>query len=332
LEGNEIELRQLRYFIKIVDLGSFSRAAGVLYVAQSALSQQVAALEAELGGRVLIRTPRGVSPTEAGKQLYCHAQVILKQAEDAKAAVASNSDEPCGKVPIGLPLSLVSTLGLPILRAVSARYPAIALQMHEELSGTILEWVKNGRLSIGLAFDDGNLEGLNATPVLEERLFLVVDAKSPLARRKTVTASELQSIELVLPAREQGNRTRLERAMAGAGLPPPKVCIEVNSQIIMRQAAAAGIGATVLAWPGIASDVEAGTLCTVEIVRPTITRVSCLCVLASVPLTNATRCVLSAAIGVISETVRKSTWRGVRFIGALERQDAEEVGAKRESG
>jgi LysR family nitrogen assimilation transcriptional regulator len=267
-----IELRQLRYFVRIVELGSLSRAAGALHVAQSALSQHVATLEGEFGTPLLNRSARGVTPTEAGRHLYQHAQSILRQVDDTKSAVSACTSEPTGLVAFGLPLSLVAPLALPIFLAVRARYPGVKLLIHEELSGTILEWIKNGRLSLGIAFDDGNLEGLSATPLLEERLFLVVSAKSPLARRKLISLREVADLELVLPTSDQGVRDRIERAMARAGHRITRVVAEVNSLTLMKQAAGAGIGATILSWPSIEAEVAQGTVAAIDIARPAITR------------------------------------------------------------
>jgi LysR family transcriptional regulator, nitrogen assimilation regulatory protein len=310
-----MELRQLRNFVCIVDLASLSRAAGALHIAQSALSQQVAALEREFRTPLLHRMSRGVQPTDAGKELYRHAQALLQHAETAKEAVASCSAEPAGVVGIGVPLSLAATLALPIFEAVRSQHPGIKLQVHEELSGTVLERVKNGRLTLGIAFDDGDLEGLQARRVLEERLFLVLHPKSPLARRKAVGLREIAGMDLVIPSAGQGVRVRIEQAMAQAGLSLSKVAAEINSQTLMKQAAAAGFGATILAWPSVESEVAQGKLAAVEISRPAITRVAAICVSASMPRTRATECVLAAATEAIRQTVRRAThWRGVRFL------------------
>lgn len=286
-----------------------------MHVAQSALSQHVAALESDLRADLLYRSTRGVTPTDAGRQLYQHAQAMLQQAEDAKAAVAAASSEPTGRVALGLPLSLVAPLALPIFLAVRSRYPGIQLQVMEELSGTILEWIKNGRLTLGVAFDDGNLESLAARPILEERLFLVVPPKSPLARRKLVSLREVAALDLVLPTPDQGVRSRIDKAMARAGHPVKRVVAEVNSLILMKQCAGAGIGATILSWPSIAAEVAAGQVAAVEIARPSITRVAAMCVLASAPRSHAMECVMAQAIAAVKETVARTPWRGVRFIG-----------------
>jgi LysR family nitrogen assimilation transcriptional regulator len=89
--GGKMNLRRLKYFVKIVDIGSLTQAAEVLHIAQPALSQQVATLEGEMDQQLLIRTKRGVTPTEAGKILYTHARTILRQCEQAQLAVITSA-------------------------------------------------------------------------------------------------------------------------------------------------------------------------------------------------------------------------------------------------
>jgi len=314
LQERTIELRQLRYFVRIVDLGSLSRAAGVLHVAQSALSHQVAALETELKSTLLNRNSRGVSATEAGQHLYRHAQAILKQADDARDAVLSCSSAPSGQVGLGLPLSLAPSFALPIFNELRVRYPAIRLQLYEALSGTILEWLKSGRLTLGVVFDEGNLEGLDCVRVMEERLFLVVHPRSALARRKLVTLRELQGIELMLPDRDHGVRQCVERAMLKEGLAPPTVMADMNSLTLMKQAVAANLAATVLPWSGVEAELQGRQLVALEIARPAITRVAAVCASAATPHSRAADCALNAAVLAIRATLRQAAWRGLRSL------------------
>lgn len=96
-----MNFRRLKYFVKIVDIGSLTQAAEVLHIAQPALSQQVATLEGELNQQLLIRTKRGVTPTDAGKILYTHARAILRQCEQAQLAVHNVGQALSGQVSIG---------------------------------------------------------------------------------------------------------------------------------------------------------------------------------------------------------------------------------------
>ena len=118
-----MELRQLRYFVAIVDHGSLSRAALVLHVAQPALTQQLRQLEEELGAQLLHRSAHGVLSTDAGKVFYEHAQAILKQVADARSAVTQSTTRPSGSVTLSLPRSISGALALPLLTAARATYP-----------------------------------------------------------------------------------------------------------------------------------------------------------------------------------------------------------------
>ena len=121
-----MELRQLKYFLAIADNGSFSAAAERVFVAQSALSHQMAQLEGELGVGLFLRTRRGVALTDAGQRFYPHAVSILRQTDEAAQAARSGSGEPSGKVVFGIPHSVSQALALPLLRAVRQARPATA--------------------------------------------------------------------------------------------------------------------------------------------------------------------------------------------------------------
>lgn len=311
-----MELKQLRYFVRIVDLGSFSRAAGDIHVVQSALSEQIASLEAELGADLLVRTARGVTPTRAGEIFYRRAQEILRQTDDVRKAVSSLSDAPAGSVSFGVPLSLIHPMGLALLEAVSERYPHIHLTIHEGVNGAILEWIKNGRLSLGLAFEDGgNLASLMVTPVMEERMYLVLKRGHPLARRKSVSLAELQTLPLLMPSRAEGVRPQLERAMVRHGLSLQCAPGEVNSFNLLKLGAASALAPTVLTWPGIAHEVAHGMLAAVEIVRPVVTRTCVMCVLPTATENPAANAVARVALDILRDLAQQSGWRGVCYIG-----------------
>lgn len=133
-----MNFRRLKYFVKIVDIGSLTQAAEVLHIAQPALSQQVATLEGELNQQLLIRTKRGVTPTEAGKILYTHARTILRQCEQAQLAVCNVGQTLTGQVSIGLaPGTAASSVTMPLLQAVRAELPEVLVYLHEN-SGAVL--------------------------------------------------------------------------------------------------------------------------------------------------------------------------------------------------
>jgi LysR family transcriptional regulator, nitrogen assimilation regulatory protein len=217
-----------------------------LHIAQSALSQHVATLEAETRAMLLVRTSRGVQAIDAGRTLYQHARIILQQEAEAKAAVEVAAGVPTGQLAFGLPLSLVRVLGMPIFGAVRESWPGIELQVQEELSGTILEWLKSARLALGIAFDDHNLPGLHTVPLFEERLFLIVSPQSALARQKTIPLMEVAALTLVLPSYGQGVRACVDKAFTDAGLGEAQVSMEIDSHVMLKQYANLGTGPTIL--------------------------------------------------------------------------------------
>ena len=128
-----MELRQLRYFVRVVEQGSMSRAALDLDVVQSALSQQITRLESELATRLLQRTPRGVTPTEAGLAFFREAQLTLRHAD--QAVRAAQQARLSGTVTVGLAPTTSGVLGLPLMQAMRTRYPDVRLHMVESMSG-----------------------------------------------------------------------------------------------------------------------------------------------------------------------------------------------------
>ncbi len=306
-----MELRQLRYFVAIVDHGSLSRAALVLHVAQPALTAQLRQLEDELGAQLLHRSAQGVLSTDAGKVFYQHAQAILKQVEDARSAVTQSTARPSGAVTLGLPHSISGALALPLLMAVRERYPEITLQLTEELSGNLAEQLKSGRINLAVLFDDGQLKAFAATALVEEDLMFICRAGSawdpPRAR---VTLAEALAAPLILPAQPQGVRPLIESVARGAGLALSNV-IEINSIAILRSALLADMGATILPVAPLLAEVAAGALRALPIDAPSISRSVTLCASKNIPLTNA-----AAAVGRLAHQVARTLCEDGAWIGA----------------
>ena len=130
-----MDVRQLRYFVSIVDFGSLGKAAEKLFVAQPSLSQQMARLEDELGVPLLLRSNHGVTPTAEGDALYRHARLVLKQMEQLKQEVMKGVGVESGTVALGLPTTMASVLAVPLFERIQDRYPGIRLQFFETMSG-----------------------------------------------------------------------------------------------------------------------------------------------------------------------------------------------------
>ena len=306
-----MELRQLRYFVAIVDHGSLSRAALVLHVAQPALSQQLRQLEQELGAQLLHRSAQGVLNTDAGKVFYEHAQAILKQVADAKSAVTQSAERPSGGVTLGLPHSISGALALPLLMAARERYPEITLQLTEELTGNLAEQLKSGRVNLAVLLDDGQLGPFACTPLVEEELRYICRAGSAFAKPGgSIALAQALAATLILPGLQHGVRPRIESVARAAGLSTASV-IEINSIAILKSALLADMGATILPAAPLLAELERGALVSQAIERPAISRTVVLCASKNIPLTNA-----AAAVGRLVQQVSAELCAGGVWLGA----------------
>lgn len=237
-----MNLKRLKYFTKIVDVGSLTQAADLLNIAQPALSQQIVTLEAEVHQRLLLRTKRGVTPTEAGKALYRHAHVILRQCEQAQNDMDAVSESVSGAVAVGLaPGTAATTLALPLLREVRALHPGIILYINENYGTTLSELIMTGRMDLAVLYGNRAVHGLSFLPLLEEELFLV----APSATEAPVALAELAEMELVLPRPYNVVRKLVDEHFLRAGL-RPRVVAEIESATTLKAVVASGLGATIL--------------------------------------------------------------------------------------
>ena len=262
-----MDTRRLYSFIKIIDAGSITRAADILHIAQPALSQQLSALEAQFGQQLLIRSKRGVAPTEAGRARYRHAQLILRQVDLAHAAVEVSGRAPAGGVSVGLaPYSMGAALALPLLKSVRERFPDILLHVNENFGGVISEAIMTGRMDMAFIYGAGPLRGVQFEHLRTEDLFLI-EAGAPVEGE--VGLGELKGVPLLLPSRIHTVRQVVDAAFHQAAL-EPHVVGEVESALTLVNAVDAGLGATVLPWSAAQAILDVRSLSVRRIVDPVI--------------------------------------------------------------
>ncbi|MCW5637131.1 MAG: LysR family transcriptional regulator [Rubrivivax sp.] len=223
-----MDLKQLDYFVRVAELGSFTRAANVLRVAQPALSRQVRALEVELRQPLFDRNGRGVTLTEAGKRLLAHGRGILQQVQRARQDLEEQRGAAAGMVSIGLPPSLSRTLTTPLVEAFRARFPRATLSVVEGLSTYMLEWLMQGRIDCALVYNATPAPAFDLQPVVDEALYLVSARQGKALVGRPVTLADVATLELVIPSRPHAIRMRVEAALAEAGL-KPRVALEIES-------------------------------------------------------------------------------------------------------
>lgn len=307
-----MEIRQFRYFIHIADLGSFSRAARALHIAQPALSQQIAQLEAELGQPLLLRLPGGVRLTTQGEVFYRHAQRLVKQLADVESAVTGAGANPHGTVAVGLPQSTASQYALPLLAAVRERFPGINIEFFDEISGNLKRELNSGRLDIAVLVSEEDAALFTSVALLDESLYLVSRADMALAG-KSVSVKRLAALPLALPGLEHGVRALVERAVQAQGLRLDKLAVVANSMSIMRDAMHAGMAYCVMPWGAVAGEVASGTLAAKSIC-PALRRRVHVCTASDGSLSMAAQAVLAALLDTTRERVRSGQWPGVTLV------------------
>jgi DNA-binding transcriptional LysR family regulator len=309
-----MEIRQLKYFVRIVELGSVSRAAADLFIAQPALSHQMANLEEELKVKLLSRSVRGVSATEAGEVFYRHARAMLRQMERMRTDVQHAGDYPQGLVSVGLPSSAATLLAPSLIAEAAAKYPDIQLQITESLSGHLEELVVNGRIEMSLLFeplapDTGTARQkvsshLDVRPLLIEDLFLM--SAQGVGDGDTVSLAQAAPCALALPGRSNVTRQIIDAAFQAAGH-EMRVLAELDSLATIRAVVASGVGATIgsAAIPGGTAGLRVQ-----RITEPALQRRLSLCTFDIVPLSSAAHRIVELITEVTHRRVEAGQWPG----------------------
>jgi LysR family nitrogen assimilation transcriptional regulator len=255
ISGNEIsaflpveppmDVKQLDYFVHVADLGSFTKAASLLSVAQSALSHQVRQLEVELEQTLLYRNGRGVTPTDAGRRLLAHARGILMQMRRARDELAEERDALVGHLVLGMSPSLARLVTVPLFKEFRTAIPNGSFGVVEGLSASVVEWLVQGRVDIGLVYNPAPLPAIEITPLRDEQMFLITSATAKVRRPRQVPLRSLPRYPLIIPTRPNANRMRVESQLAYLGL-KPHIQHEIDGVASILDLVHEGYGHTVL--------------------------------------------------------------------------------------
>ncbi|WLE63024.1 LysR substrate-binding domain-containing protein [Burkholderia plantarii] len=301
-----MDIRQLKYFVAIVDCGSLSKAAERLCVAQPSLSQQVAGLETELKARLLLRSHQGVKPTEAGRALYLRARDVLRQVAQIPLAVQVGGAE-AGEVAIGLPTSVAVVFAMPLYRHVRRHFPGIRLHIVEGMSGHLAELMANGRLDMAILFREAETRGVSVRPLFEENLYAFGEIAG-IRAGEPVPLRRLAGIPLVLPSNANGLRTLIERAFAREGV-EPDVVADVDSLPTMLAIARERDAVTIVSSDAFADPADQPLVH--RIVEPGISRAVALCVPTALPASAASLAIQALVARLVGELVDSGVWTGV---------------------
>ncbi|PBB52145.1 MULTISPECIES: LysR family transcriptional regulator [Mesorhizobium] len=264
-----MEIRQLKYFVGVVEAGSFTKAAALLHVAQSALSLHVRQLEEGFGTQLLVRDRTGVSVTASGAKLVERARSILEEIQLTEAELTNTKASPAGEVTIGIPSGAARVLSGPLLEAARNELPRVSLKMIEGMTGPLEEWMAAGRFNLAVLYRTAESVGQMAVLAREE-LCLVVPPREP-PFEDSIPLADLHAFPLAVPMRNNNVRRSVADVIAQHGC-MLDVRFEVDSLSTIINMVMEGKAYSILAPSAIQKEASQEQVRTVKIVDPVITR------------------------------------------------------------
>jgi LysR family nitrogen assimilation transcriptional regulator len=266
-----MDIRQLRYFVTAVDVGSVTSAAHHLNISQPALGLQIRKLEDEFGSSLLTRHARGVTVTSAGEKLYEHATLILRQAERATQDLMDFAGPPSGRVSIGLTPTASLLLAALLVERCHEDLPNLVIRISDGHGEQNLALLSSDRLDLALSYlNDGNPE-IDFIPLVVEELFLITSPSENATGSKEIPFRELADKPLILPSRPNVLTTLLEEAAQSAGI-SLNILYELDSMEPTKEMVAKGLGLTVLPYGAVQKEVSDERLIARRIVQPDLSR------------------------------------------------------------
>jgi DNA-binding transcriptional LysR family regulator len=304
-----MDFTQLRTLICVAELGSLSKAADRLRIAQPALSRQVRMLEEELGIALFTRHGRGMVLTEQGRDVLKHATRIAGEMEEIRAS-ASNVDMPlAGQVAIGLPPTVADIISVPLVAAFGKAHPNAVLRLVSAYTGYLLDWLHRGEIDLAVLYDPRAARSLRSRPLLLENLFLIGPPEAGFSTVRAMVFKDLAGKRLLLPSVRHGLRNILERCAAEAGI-ALDVVVEADSYATLKDLVRHGHGWTILPLAPIHQDVTDRQLSAAPLIEPVPVRRLILSFPADRPTPRLARFAGKTIVDIVSEKVEQAIWSG----------------------
>ncbi|OLL33291.1 transcriptional regulator [Burkholderia sp. SRS-W-2-2016] len=306
-----MEIKELRSFVHIARVGSFSRAAAELYVAQPALSRQIAKLEEELGTALFVRHGRGVRLTSGGAQLLERAEMIINFVAQTGEQVRASGDRLSGHIALGLPPAIGVHVSAPIVEAFRARWPAVGLHIREGLSSSLQEWLLDRRVDLAIVYNQPALEAFDVLPLCSETMVIVGPPDDTVIERRggePLRIRDLAELPLIVPGFPHANRRVLEQAAVQHGV-HLRIVLEVDSVTLTKALVKRGLGYSLLTYTAIQQEVERGELCALPIERPAIRSTVSLATLREQRASRLVRTMADVVRDNVRELVVNGAWR-----------------------
>ena len=255
-----MEIRQLRAFVSIAELGTFTAGAQRVHVTQAAISMQIRQLENELGARLFIRAPRKVMLTEAGEQLLSRARQILRDHDAALEEIADLTGAERGRLRVGSASAMVTTDVLPkLLRDVRRQHSRADITVASGTSESLVQLILGGELDVAFVSLPVEARGINTERLNQDQLVAIASPQHRLAKQKTIDAYTLAGEKLILGERGGNTRRLIDQFFAQAGV-TLHVSMELSRQQAIRRMVEEDMGVGIVPLHTVREDVEKGKL------------------------------------------------------------------------
>jgi len=300
-----MDLKQLEWFVRVAELGSFTKAAATLDMSQPVLSRQVRQLELELQQHLLYRNGRGVTPTESGRRLLEHGRGILHQVELARQELRDREATPVGKVVVGLPPSIGKLLTVRLVEQFRERYAQASIGIVEGLSAQMQEWLLLGRLDVALLYSPPVNPQLEFERVRASDVYLIgAAAKRGTRLPANVRLADLPQYPLIIPSRPNVFRNLIESECARHGV-RLDVLLEIDSINAVLDLVERGIGYAVLTRDALEGHPGVRALTAARIISPAISTPLVIATAAQRPLSSLARHTIALIKSELAEPPRE---------------------------
>lgn len=304
-----MDITQLKTLIHVAELGSVSKAAQRLNIAQPALSRQISMMEAELGVPLFERHSRGMVATATGQQVLEHAVRILQELDDIRAVASGGQSYLSGNVNVGMTPTIAQIATVAMVSALKKSAPGLSLRFSSAFSGHLNDWIRRGEIDVALAYNPQPSRSLKTQAIMVEQLLLVGSSSAKLNLDQPTPYSCLARLDLVVPSAPHGLRTIIDTCASEAGIELTTV-VEVDSYGPMIELVKSGMGYAILPLPPIFDLINAGMLSACPLVEPTPEREIAIVHSADRPMSAAVRFVGQQFKTIATDLVDRGVWAG----------------------
>ena len=288
-----MQLESLKMFVDVVETGSFSRAAQLNHVTQSAVSQQIRALENRYEQRLLSRSARQVTPTPAGERLFRGCKEILARFAEVEQEIREQATEVSGSCNV----SSIYSVGLHELHALQKEllrtHPKVAFRLNYRRSDQVYDDVILGAADLGLVAYPQSRAGVDIVPYREDKLAIILPPSHPLAGKSKIAMSALIGLPFIGFDREAPSRKGIDKLFRDKGLELAPT-MEMDNVETIKRAVELGLGVSVLPTPTVQQEINSGSLVAKPFVEGAYTRPIGILVRKGKYLSRASQAVLDA--------------------------------------